>query len=114
VPLRLSGIVQHEVKPATRSKKVLKGKEASDRRGRSSHREQELGFLTETGLEALEAALTRSTDALLRRKNKRRLTIDLDSTADPAHGRQEGVVYRGHFGKNCSIPFFVLPARAIV
>jgi len=43
------------------------------------------------GLEALDGALTRSTDALLRRKNKRRLIIDLDSTEDPAHGKQEGV-----------------------
>ncbi len=53
------------------------------------------------GLTALETALTRSTDALLRRKNKRRLIIDLDSTEDPAHGKQEGVAYNGHFAKNC-------------
>ncbi|MGO9177318.1 MAG: transposase [Desulfobaccales bacterium] len=45
------------------------------------------------GLEALDAALTRSTDALLRRKNKRRLIIDLDSTEDPVHGKQECVAY---------------------
>jgi hypothetical protein len=45
---------------------------------------------------ALEAALTRSTDSLLRRKNKKRLIIDLDSTEDPAHGKQEGVA--GHHG----------------
>jgi DNA-directed RNA polymerase subunit K/omega len=32
------------------------------------------------GLEALDGALTRATDALLRRKNKKRLIIDLDST----------------------------------
>src|SRR5665648_219583 len=31
------------------------------------------------GLEALECALTRATDALLKRKNKKRLIIDLDS-----------------------------------
>jgi hypothetical protein len=53
------------------------------------------------GLEALDGALTRSTDALLRRKNKRRLIIDLDSTEDPAYGKQEGVAYNGHFAKNC-------------
>ena len=58
------------------------------------------------GLEALDAALTRSTDALLRRKNKRRLIIDLDSTEDPVHGKQEGVAYNGHFGKNCFHPLF--------
>jgi hypothetical protein len=38
------------------------------------------------GLEALDGALARATDLLLKRKNKRRLTIDLDSTEDPAHG----------------------------
>ena len=37
------------------------------------------------------SALTRSTDTLLKRKNKKRLIIDLDSTEDPAHGKQEGV-----------------------
>jgi Transposase DDE domain group 1 len=45
------------------------------------------------GLEALDGALTRAADALLKRKNKRRLIIDLDSTEDPAHGNQEGVAY---------------------
>lgn len=53
------------------------------------------------GLTALEAALTRSTDALLRRKNKRRLIIDVDSTEDPAHSKQEGVADNGHFAKQC-------------
>jgi hypothetical protein len=41
----------------------------------------------EAGLQALEAALTRSTDTLLKRKNKKRLIIDLDSTEAP---RQAG------------------------
>ena len=60
----------------------------------------------EAGLQALEAALTRSTDKLLKRKNKKRLIIDLDSTEDPAHGEQEGVAYNGHFAKNCFHPLF--------
>jgi hypothetical protein len=60
----------------------------------------------EAGLQALDAALTRSTDTLLRRKNKKRLILDLDSTEDPAHGKQEGVAYNGHFGKNCFHPLF--------
>jgi hypothetical protein len=60
----------------------------------------------EAGLQVLEAALTRSTDTLLRRKNKKRLIIDLDSTEDPAHGKQEGVAYNGHFAKNCFHPLF--------
>lgn len=63
------------------------------------------------GLEALDAALMRSTDSLLRRKNKRRLIIDLDSTEDPVHWKQEGMAYNGHFGKNCFHPLFALPAR---
>jgi hypothetical protein len=60
----------------------------------------------EAGLLALEATLTRSTDTLLRRKNKKRLIIDLDSTEDPAYGKQEGVAYNGHFAKNCFHPLF--------
>jgi hypothetical protein len=58
------------------------------------------------GLEALDGALTRATDALLKRKNKKRLIIDLDSTEDPAHGKQEGVAFNGHFAKNCFHPLF--------
>jgi hypothetical protein len=58
------------------------------------------------GLEALDGALTRATDALLKRKNKKRLIIDLDSTEDPAHGKQEGVAYNGHFARNCFHPLF--------
>ena len=66
------------------------------------------------GLEALDGALTRATDALLKRKNKKRLIIDLDSTEDPAHGKQEGVAYNGHFAKNCFHPLFALPVMATV
>jgi hypothetical protein len=58
------------------------------------------------GLEALDGALTRATDALLKRKNKKRLIIDLDSTEDPAYGKQEGVAYNGHFVKKCFHPIF--------
>lgn len=58
------------------------------------------------GLEALDGALTRAYDALLKRKNKKRLIIDLDSTEDPAHGKQEGAAYNGHFDKNCFHPLF--------
>ena len=64
------------------------------------------------GLMALEKALARSADALLRRKNKRRLVVDFDSTEDTAHGKQEQVVYNGHFKKNCFHPLFASPAKA--
>ncbi|MBW2327156.1 MAG: transposase [Deltaproteobacteria bacterium] len=56
--------------------------------------------------ETLHAIITRSTDALLKRKNKKRLILYMDSTEDPAHGNQEQVVYNGHFGKNCFHPLF--------
>jgi hypothetical protein len=59
-----------------------------------------------SGQEALHAMITRSTDALLKRKNKKRLILDVDSTEDPAHGNQEQVAYNGHFGKNCFHPLF--------
>ena len=63
------------------------------------------------GLVALEKALARSADALLRRKNKRRLIVDLDSTEDPAHGKQEKMAYNGHFGKNCFHPLFAFTSE---
>ena len=59
-----------------------------------------------SGQEALDAMITRSTDALLKRKNKKRLILDVDSTEDPAHGNQEQMAYNGHFGKNCFHPLF--------
>ena len=58
------------------------------------------------GLETLDGALTPTTEALLKRKNKRRLIIDLDSTKGSAHGKQEGVAYIGLFAKNCFHPLF--------
>jgi hypothetical protein len=56
---------------------------------------------TSSGREALNAMITRSTDVLLKRKNKKRLILDVDSTEDPAHGNQEQMAYNGHFGKDC-------------
>jgi hypothetical protein len=63
------------------------------------------------GLEALDGTLTRAADALLKRKNKRRLIIDLDSTEDPAYGKQEGVAYNGHFAKTCFHPLFAFTSE---
>jgi hypothetical protein len=63
------------------------------------------------GLEALDGALTRATDAILKRKNKKRLIIDLDSTEDPAYGKQEGVAYNGHFAKTCFHPLFAFTSE---
>jgi hypothetical protein len=65
----------------------------------------------EAGLKALDAALRRSTDALLRKQGKRRLIIDVDSTQDPAHGSQERAAYNGYFGTNCFHPLFAFTSE---
>ncbi|MGO9567538.1 MAG: IS1380 family transposase [Desulfomonilaceae bacterium] len=82
-----------------------KGDEAGAGQSRLSRLENEV-LGTDEGLRALENALTRSNDALIRRKKKQRLIVDVDSTEDPAHGKQENVAFNGHFGKNCFHPLF--------
>ena len=56
------------------------------------------------GLAALDEAVLRSADALIKKKDKYRVILDVDSTEDPAHGKQEGCEYNCHFGKNCFQP----------
>ena len=65
------------------------------------------------GLQALDSVLERSIDPLLKREGKARLILDLDSSEDPAHGRQEGVNYNGHFRKNCYHPLFCFTSSGI-
>jgi len=77
-----------------------KGHEAGASQSRLSRLENDV-LGNATGLEALDTALTRSADTLLKRKNKKRLIIELDSTEDPAHFKQEVVAYNGHFARNC-------------
>ncbi len=84
---------------------IGKGNEAGAGQSRLSRLENEV-LGTEAGLTSLENALTRSNDALMRRKKKQRLILDVDSTEDPAHGKQEHVAFNGHFGKNCFHPLF--------
>jgi Transposase DDE domain group 1 len=84
---------------------IGKGKEAGAGQSRLSRLENKV-LGTEAGLQALENSLTRSNDALMRRKKKQRLILDVDSTEDPAHGKQENVAFNGHFGKNCFHPLF--------
>ena len=84
---------------------IGKGDDAGAGQSRLSRLENEV-LGTEDGLNALENALTRSNDALMRRKKKQRLILDVDSTEDPAHGKQEHVAFNGHFGKNCFHPLF--------
>ncbi len=57
-------------------------------------------------MKALEDSLMRSNDALMGRKKRQRLIVDVDSTEDPAHGKQENAAFNGHFGKNCFHPLF--------
>jgi len=61
---------------------------------------------TASGQEAPDVMIIRSTDALLKWKNKKRQILDGDSTEDLAHGNQENMVYNGHFSKNCFHPLF--------
>jgi Transposase DDE domain group 1 len=84
---------------------IGKGDEAGAGQSRLSRLENEV-LGTEAGLKALEQALMRSNDTLMRRKKKQRLIVDVDSTEDPAHGKQENVAFNGHFGKNCFHPLF--------
>jgi hypothetical protein len=53
----------------------------------------------------------RSNDSLTRRKKKRRLILDVDSTEDPAPGKPENVAFNGHFGKNCFHPLFAFTSN---
>ena len=84
---------------------IGKGDEAGAGQSRLSRLENEV-LGTEPGLTALEKALMRSKDTLMRRKKKQRLIVDVDSTEDPAHGKQENVAFNGHFEKNCFHPLF--------
>jgi hypothetical protein len=40
-------------------------------------------------------------------KPPRGITLDMDSSASPTHGQQEGLVWNGHFGCTCYHPLFV-------
>ena len=65
----------------------------------------ENGFLGNlAGLKALDETILRSVCALINTKDKYRFILDVDSTDDPAYGKQEGCEYNGHFGKNCFHP----------
>ena len=64
---------------------IGKGNEAGAGQLRLSRLEKEI-LGTEAGLTLLESTLTRSYDALMRRKKKQRLIKAIDSTKDPAHG----------------------------
>ena len=50
----------------------------------------------------------RGADALIKKKDKYRFIMGVDSTEDPAYGKQEGCVYNGHFGKRCFHPIVAI------
>ena len=58
------------------------------------------------GLKALDEAILRSADALIKKKWKYRFILDVDSTDDPTYGNQEGCEYNGHFMEECFHPIF--------
>ena len=73
--------------------------------GQSALSRLENGILGNAGgLTALDEAVLRGADALIKKKDKYRFILDVDSTEDPAYGKQEGCVYNGHFGKGCFHP----------
>jgi len=84
---------------------IGKGDEAGAGQSRLSRLENKV-LGTEAGLQALDDSLMRSNDVLMKRKKKQRLIVDVDSTEDPAHGKQENVGFNGHFGKMCFHPLF--------
>ncbi len=94
------------VDPALR---LALGKEHESGAGQSALPRFENNILeTRQGLKALENAISRSVNTLLRRRNKRRLIIDVDSTEDPVHGNQEGAAFNGYFEQVCFHPLFCL------
>jgi hypothetical protein len=46
-------------------------------------------------------------DKLRRRRSRKILVLDMDSSESPTHGEQEGSAYNGHFGRTCYHPLFV-------
>jgi hypothetical protein len=94
------------VDPALR---LTLGKEHESGAGQSALSRFENNVLaTGKGLKALEDLISRSADTLLRRRNKRRLVIDVDSTEDPVHENQEGAAFNGYFEQVCRHPLFLL------
>ena len=83
------------------------GKEHESGAGQSALSRFENNVLaTGKGLKALEDMISLSADTLLRRRNKQRLVIDVDSTEDPVHGNQEGAAFNGYFEQACHHPLF--------
>ena len=88
------------------------GKEHDSGAGKSALSGFENNMLaTSEGLKALEDLLSRSADILLQRRNKRRLIIDVDSSEDAVHGKQEGAAFNGYFERVCYYPLFCFTSK---
>jgi len=97
------------VDPALR---LALGKEHESGAGQSALSRFESNILARReGLKALEESLSRSAETLLRRRNKRHLKVDIDSTEDPVHGNQEGAVFNGYFEQVCYHPLFCFTSK---
>ena len=57
-------------------------------------------------LEALSEVNGQWVERALEKTSHRRIILDLDSSARPVHGEQEGSAYNGHFGCTCYPPLF--------
>ena len=57
-------------------------------------------------LEALSEVNGRWVERALEKTTRRRIILDMDSSASPVHGEQEASAYNGHFGCTCYHPLF--------
>ena len=48
---------------------------------------------------------------MTKRRPANKLILELDSSASPTHGHQEGTAFNGHFGCNCYHPLFCFKHR---
>ena len=67
-----------------------------------------------SGQEALDAMITRSADALLKRKNKKRLILDVDSKEARCMGTGSKWLTTGISGRTAFIRFSVSPVLGTV
>jgi len=62
---------------------------------------------TDANMEALRDLSGVWIDRVHTRKPPEGIILDMDSSENPTHGKQEGSAYNGHFGCTCYHPLFV-------
>jgi hypothetical protein len=70
-------------------------------KGRNAGAGQSILSRLENDVLDTEEGLKVSNDGLMMRKKKQHLIVDVESSKDLAHGKQENVAFNGHFRKNC-------------